>query len=561
MEKKLVGIIGGKGKMGKYFAEFFERNGYDILISDKGTALTNIQLAKKADVVVVSVPIDKTQSVIDVITPHVRPSALLMDLTSLKVFPMEAMKKTRASYLGCHPIFGPTNPIEGQLVVLCPGCGRKWFKWLKDLLVKNKVIVKTLTSQKHDQLMAYVQVLTHFSDIALADTLRKSKIPIREMVTVQSPVYRLELDMMGRILHQDPQLYANIEMDNPLSTQVLEDFIDSCQKLKEIVSKKNGKQFINYFNACSRYLGPFAKEAMVESDRLIREMQGSGVPQNPSPELAKQCDMAVLGPENTYSDIAAKRYDPKAKICFTSSINSIFDLICKGEIKVGFVPLENSLTGSVRETLDELYQENVWIEKVVSLPIHLSLIGIKKVPKKDIKFIYSHPQPFLQSRRYIRKHFPKAACIPVSSTAAALARVAKEKNPTAIAIGSEIAAKTYGLKVIGSSIEDNKTNTTYFAVIRKKSGKLNLKKACKTSIAFHFSKDSPGSLYTVLQDFAEAKINLTKIESRPNPKISGEYVFYTDFEGSIADLNVKKTLNRVRKRVAKLKVLGCYAVD
>lgn len=559
--KKIIGIIGGKGKMGKYFAEFFERNGYKVLISDKGTKLTNLQLAKKADVVIVSVPIHMTQKVISAIAPHVKKSGLLMDLTSLKVFPMEAMKKSKASFLGCHPLFGPTNPIEGQLVVLCSGKGQKWFKWWKGLLAKNKVITKTLSAKKHDQLMAYVQVLTHFSDIVLSDTLRKSKIPIREMVTIQSPVYRLELDMMGRILHQDPELYAHIEMDNPLSTQVLQDFIDSCQKLKDIVAKKEDKQFINYFNACSKYLGSFAQEAMVESDRLIREIQGSGVPLIPSSELAKKCDIAVLGPENTYSDIAAKLYNPKAKICYTSSINAIFDLVCRGKIKVGFVPLENSLTGSVREALDELYQENVWIEKVVSLPIHLSLIGIKKVPKKDVKFIYSHPQPFLQSRKYIRKHFPNAACIPVASTAAALARVAKEKDPQAIAIGSKIAAKTYGLKAIESSIEDNKTNTTYFAIFKKKSGKPNLKKAVKTSIAFHFSKDSPGSLYTVLQDFAEAKINLTKIESRPNPNISGEYVFYTDFEGSIADLSVKKTLNRIRKRVSKLKVLGCYAVD
>ncbi|MBU1017674.1 prephenate dehydratase [Patescibacteria group bacterium] len=558
--KKLIGIIGGKGKMGKYFSEFFERNGYKVLISDKGTKLTNIQLAKKADVVVVSVPINKTQAVIDEVTPHIRSSALLMDLTSLKVFPMEAMKKTKSSYLGCHPLFGPTNPTEGQLVVLCPGRGQKWFNWWKELLEKNKVIIKTLPAKKHDKLMAYVQVLTHFSDIALSDTLRKSKIPIREMLAVQSPVYRLELDMMGRLLNQDAQLYANIEMDNPLSGRVLDDFIDSCQKLKDIVAKKDDKQFARYFNSCSHYLGPFAQEAMTESDRLIRELQGNVAPQAPTAAMTKAIDIAVLGPENTYSDRAVKRAYPKAHIGYMPSISAVFDWVLKHK-KAGFVPIENSLTGSVRETLDELYKKEVWIEKVVSLPIHLALVGIKKVPKNEIRFIYSHYQSLLQSQETIRKHFPKASCIPMDSTTAALARVAMEKNPVAAAIGSEMAARVYDLKILQSSAEDSRNNTTYFAVIRKKPQRLNLKKAVKTSIAFHFSKDSPGSLFAVLQDFAEAYINLTKIESRPNPKISGEYVFYADFEGNLSDPDVKKTLDHVRKRVAKLKVLGCYEVD
>ncbi len=558
--KKIIGIIGGKGKMGSYFAAFFKRNGYEVLISDKGTTLTNVRLAEKADVVVVSVPIHKTRAVIDEVAPYVKKSGLLMDITSLKVFPMKAMEKTKASYLGCHPLFGPTNPIEGQLAVLCPGRGKKWFDWWKGLLEKNKVIVRILPSEKHDQMMAYVQALTHFSDIALSDTLRKSKIPIRDMLAVQSPVYRLELDMMGRLLNQDPELYAHIEMDNPLSAQVLEDFIESCQKLKAIVSKEDDKQFVRYFSACTRYLGPFAQEAMAESDRLIRELQGSVISSVPTAEMAKSMDIAVLGPENTYSDQAAKQAYPQAEIGYMPSIRAVFDWTLEHN-KKGFVPLENSLSGSVRETLDELYKKDVWIEKVVSFPIHLAVMGVKKVPKKEVKFIYSHPQPLLQSQDTIRKQFPKAVCIPMASTTAALSRVAMEKNPAAVAIGSAEAAPLYSLKVLRPSVEDSQANTTYFAVIRKKPRRPDLKKAVKTSIAFHFSKDSPGSLFAVLQDFAEAHINLTKIESRPNPKLSGDYVFYTDFEGTLADSNVKKTLDRVRKRVARLKVLGCYPMD
>lgn len=558
MKKIVIGIIGGKGQMGKYFAEFFERNDFEVIVSDKRTKLTNRDVAKKADVVIVSVPIHKTKEVIKEVAPLVKKTGLLMDLTSLKVFPVDAMKETKASYLGCHPLFGPSNPMQGQLVIMCPGKGAKWFGWLRGIFERNKVVVKELTAKKHDTLMSYVQALTHFSDIALADTLRKSDIPIKEMVSYQSPVYRLELDMMGRILNQDPNLYANIQIENPLSKKVMEDFIKSCKKLTDIVSKKSTNEFVKYFNSNKKYLGKFTERAMIESDRLIKEMLGSGVPSaEPPKDLYSKYDLAVLGPKNTYSDNAAKKFNPKAKIWYTSSINEIFALVRKGKIKYGFVPIENSLTGSVRETLDELYEEDVWIEKMASLPIHLALIGTKNVNLKDIKTIYSHPQPFLQSRQYIKKNLTNAVCLPVASTAAALSRVTKG-DPYKVAIGSEAAAKKYELKIIKKTIEDNKGNTTYFAVIRKSTKNPNVKNAKKTSVAFTFTKDSPGSLHTVLQEFSDAKINLTKIESRPNPKVHGDYVFYIDFEGGVNKRDIQKALNKVKGKVAKLKILGSY---
>ena len=558
--KKIIGIIGGKGLMGNYFREFFERNDYEVIISDKKTKLTNKQLAKKADVVIVSVPIDVTEKVIGEVAPFIKKSGLLMDLTSLKVLPMKAMKKTKASYLGCHPIFGPTANIEGQLIVLCPGRGNKWLNWLKEILQKNKVIVKELTAKKHDTLMAYVQALTHFSDIALADTLRKSDIPIKEMITYQSPVYRLELDMMGRILNQNPNLYANIQIDNPLSKKVMEDFVESCKKLTDIVSKKSVKDFVKYFNSGKKYLGKFTDQAMMESDRLIKEMLGSGLPSTEPPEdMYKKYDLAVLGPKNTYSDFAAKKYNPKSRIWYTSSINEIFSFVRDGKIKYGFVPIENNLTGSVRETLDELFEEDVWIEKMTSLPIDLSLIGPKKIPLKEIKTVYSHPQPFLQSRQFIKKNLPNAVCLPMASTAAALDRITRDHDPQIVSIGSEIAAKKYGLQIIKKSIQDNEGNRTFFVIIRKSSKAKDIKSSGKkTSIAFNFSKDSPGSLFSVLKDFNDNKINLTKIESRPNPKVHGDYVFYIDFEGNTNLAKVKLALKDIKKKVAKIKILGCY---
>lgn len=570
MKNPVIGIIGGRGRMGNYFSQFFEHNGYKVIISGRQTPLTNIELAKKADVVIVSVPIDKTEQVIGEVAPHIKKSGLLMDLTSLKVLPMKAMEKTKSSYLGCHPMFGPTANFEGQLVILCPGNSEKWLQWLKDIFEKNKATVKTMSAEKHDELMAYIQALTHFSDIALADTLRKSNIPIKEFADHQSPVYRLELDMMGRILNQDPNLYANIQIFNPLSKKVLNQFIKSCQDLAKNDEIKDIQEYVDYFKRCAEYLGDFCETAMDESDRVLNYL-GAASEKTEVQDKKIKYDIAVLGPKNTYSDMAARKYAPKAKVYYASSIHEIFDLIVKGKIKEGLVPLENSLAGSVRETMDELYDSNVWIEKVIAQQIHLALIGIKKIPLNKIRTIYSHSQPLLQSRGFIRKNCGKVACIPVASTTAALERVAREKQEDICAIASPLAAKAYSLTVIRDSIEDFEDNTTYFAVIHKTgfagsaalSGtmqRLNTKnpKGSKTSIAFNFDKDSPGSLFTILKDFADSKINMTKIESRPSSKVRGEYVFYIDFEGNMKNPKVMKTLGAIKNKVAKLKVLGCY---
>jgi prephenate dehydratase/prephenate dehydrogenase len=554
-KRPTIGIIGGRGKMGQYFKTLFEQSGYTVLISGRKTPLSPIQLAKKADVIIVSVPIDATEAVINQISPHIKSSGLLMDLTSFKAFPMKAMEKTKASYLGCHPIFGPTANIEGQLVVLCEGRGKKWLDWFSDFLKEKGAIVRKLTPAKHDEMMAYVQALIHFSDIALADTFRKSGIPIKQFIEHQSPIYRMELDLMGRILNQDPNLYASIQIQNPLSKKVLRQFIESCEALLKTIEKKDHASNVRYFENCSKYLGDFTETAMKESDRLLAYLNTEVTEE---PVRLKKGDISVLGPRNTYSDTALQGYKPKAKALYAASIGEVFELVVSGKVQEGLVPLENSLGGSVAETLDELYQSDVSIEKVISLPIHLALIGIEKLKPSSIKKIYSHAQPFLQCRDYLKKFCPSASLIPVTSTASALERVAREGQGSSAAIGSGTAALQYGLSVIQDSIEDDESNTTFFAAIKKTSKSKVSPKAKKTSIAFHFKKDSPGSLHRVLQDFSEAKINLTKIESRPNRRVKGEYVFYVDFEGNQKNPVVKKALTLVRSKVAHLKILGVY---
>ncbi len=559
MIKPIVGIIGGKGKMGNYFANFFKKNGYEVIISDVGTKLGNKALAQKADLVIVSVPIDRTKEVIQEVAPLVKRTGMLMDLTSVKASPMESLKKTKASYLGCHPLFGPTVNLDGQVIIICPGKGKLGQMWLKNLLEKNGAIVRELTHKKHDELMSYIQTLTHFSHIAFADALRKSGIPIKEFIKYPSPVYMLELYMMGRILNQDPKLYANIQLSNSMNIKAVESYLKSCRELAETIERKKFKDNVKFFKKNTEYLGHFTKIAMDESDRLLRHLK---LPQKSRlfrrETKPKRSDIAILGPQNTYSDLALRRFDKKANPWFALSITEVFELVADGKVKAGLVPIENTTSGSIRETLDDLYESNVHVEQVMGFPIKLNLASTVKCSLKKIKAIYSHTQPLLQARQFLKKNCPDATLIPMSSTTAALDRMLSEDKEGTVVIASPTATEVHHLKLIKESIQDDKNNTTYFALIKKGPVSKSTPKAKKISIAFHFKKDSPGSLNAVLQTFAEAKINLAKIESRPSVKVHGEYVFYIDFDGNTGNKKTQAVLTSIKAKVAKLKVLGSY---
>jgi len=560
MKKPLIGIIGGKGKMGAYFADFFEKNGHEVIISDIGTELTNSHVAKKADVVVVSVPIDRAEEVILEVAPLVKKSGLLLDLTSVRSNLMEGLKKANAAYLGCHPLFGPTTAIHGQTFIICPGKGRLWQLWLTRILESNGVIVRELTAQKHDELMSYIQTLTHFSHIAFADALRKSGIPIKEFIKYPSPVYMLELYMMGRILNQDPKLYANIQLSNPTNIRAVESYLKSCRQLAETIERKKFKENVDFFKKNSEYLGHFGRIAMDESDRLLRHLK---LPQKSrlfrSELKPKKTDIAILGPQNTFSDLALRKFDKKANPWYALSIPEVFELVARGKVKAGLVPIENSSSGSIRETLDELYETNAYIEELIGLPVTLSVASTQDFSLKKINTVYTHAQALLQCRGFLKKYCSGATLVPMSSTSAALERMISEDKEGTVAIASPDAVEAYHLKTLKDSIEDDKDNTTYFALIKKGSIPHHPQiDAKKTSIAFHFKEDSPGSLNTILQTFAEGKINLTKIESRPSGKVRGEFIFHVDFEGRSDAQRVQAILKSIKAKVAKLKVLGSY---
>ncbi len=272
----IVGIIGGKGKMGRWFARFFRKNNCKVLVADLGTKLKPRQLVEKSDVVIFSVPIPKTVKLIEKYARYARKGSLLADFTSVKEAPVKAMLKSApqgVEVLGMHPVFGPVvKTMRGQCVVLTPGRGKKWLHWMRRLLERNGAVVTISTPRKHDEMMAVIQGLTHASTIPVGHALRELEVNLKESAKFTSPLYRVRLAMVGRMLSQDAGLYAAIMTENPYVKKVLRQYSKSFNKLAGIVEKRNRGAFERYFNETANYFAPLMRKTLTESEKAIEKI-------------------------------------------------------------------------------------------------------------------------------------------------------------------------------------------------------------------------------------------------------------------------------------------------
>ena len=272
-----------------------------------------------------------------------------------------------------------------------------------------------------------------------------------------------------------------------------------------------------------------------------------------SRDLQKPMNIAFLGPEASFSHLAARlHFGMSSRFWPQPGISRVFDEVEKGAVEWGVVPVENSLEGSVNVTLDRLILTPLKIQAEMYLRISQCLISSAK-SLKGIKNVYSHPQGLAQCQAWLRANLPNAVLGEMESTAAAAQMVRGKK--TAAAIGSALAASTYGLNMLAEGIEDNPSNTTRFLVIGHGEGTPTGDD--KTSIIFA-TPDSPGSLHSALASFAKRKINLAKIESHPVKERIWEYLFFVDMIGHIRDKEVKACLKELKDKTIYLKLLGSY---
>jgi chorismate mutase/prephenate dehydrogenase len=268
---RTVAVIGGKGGMGSLMARLFGDLGHQVLVVDLGTELTAVDAASVADVVVVSVPIDVTDSVIRAVGPRLRDDAVLMDVTSIKEAPIAAMlASTKASVVGTHPMFGPNvHSLQGQRVVVCRARGDEWADWVSRMLQARGLSVQETSPAHHDRMMAVVLVLTHFQTQVLGLTLARLGTPLDETLRFTSPAYLMELYVTARHFDQSPDLYGPIEMRNPATAHVTTAFRAAAGEVAEILGSGDRERFRALFDEVRDFFGPFTHEALEQSSFLI----------------------------------------------------------------------------------------------------------------------------------------------------------------------------------------------------------------------------------------------------------------------------------------------------
>jgi chorismate mutase/prephenate dehydrogenase len=270
-QARTVAIIGGHGRMGRLFATMFADLGHRVLIVDTDTALSASEAAAVSDVVVISVPIDRTEAVIREVGPKLRPESLLTDLTSIKQAPVAAMlESTRANVVGMHPMFGPSvHTFQGQRVVLCRARGDAWAEWLSHTLTSHGMVITETTPDQHDRVMSIVQVLTHYQTQVMGLTLARLGVPIDETMRFTSPVYLLELYMTARHFAQAPELYGPIEMRNPRAGEVTSTLRAAAEEVAGVIERCDQEGFTALFDEVRAFFGPFTTEALQQSTYLI----------------------------------------------------------------------------------------------------------------------------------------------------------------------------------------------------------------------------------------------------------------------------------------------------
>jgi prephenate dehydratase len=265
--------------------------------------------------------------------------------------------------------------------------------------------------------------------------------------------------------------------------------------------------------------------------------------------------LAYLGPPGTFSEEAALLHDAQAQLLPFSSVAAVAAAVDSGMADEGVAAIENSLEGSVNETLDVLIHESgLSICRELVLPIEHCLLAAPGTSSPDVRVIYSHPQALGQCRRFLERCFPKAQLEAALSTTAAVEQMLSQEG--AAAIGTWRAAEIYGAQVLARGIQDNPSNKTRFVVLTPHDCPPTGRD--KTSIAFTVAHDRPGTLVNVLHEFSDRQINLTKIESRPSKEELGVYIFLVDMDGHRADPAVAEALERVREQAFFFKVLGSY---
>lgn len=273
-EGSSVLLIGGLGSMGQYFHRWFSDAGYNVRILDRQDWPDMDKLCRNIDLAIITVPIEVTAAVAQQIGPHLPENCVLADITSIKKAPLEAMLSAhRGPVIGLHPLFGPTtSTMDKQIVVVTPGRDLPACQWLVDQFSAWGSIILQVDAGEHDEIMSIVQTVRHFATFAFGQFLRNQQIDLSRTLEFSSPIYRLELGMVGRLFAQDPSLYSEIIFASSERCTLLREYLNSLADNLDMVEKGDKKMFLDEFKKIADWFGPFSEQAMRESTYLIDKL-------------------------------------------------------------------------------------------------------------------------------------------------------------------------------------------------------------------------------------------------------------------------------------------------
>lgn len=262
--------------------------------------------------------------------------------------------------------------------------------------------------------------------------------------------------------------------------------------------------------------------------------------------------IGYLGPEGSYSQLAAIKFRPAAQAVGYATFFALFSALDNGECDYIAVPIENTLQGGVLQNIDLMQNNGVFAVEERVVQIDHRLAKVAGADNEDIKKIYSHPQALAQCALFLNENFPRAELIATSSTTAGLAEI-KDGTEAAI-VGAHITAS--GFELSKENIADEKLNFTHFLLVQK--GGLPQGKSSQRVFFSATCRHRPGELFRLLSILKDGGLNMTKIESRPIKGKPGEYRFFIELEGDISDERTAEVLKNLRAAANSFKLLGAY---
>ena len=265
-------IVGGKGQMGQLFGRLFELSGYRVKTLEIQDWPNAKEIVADAGMVIISVPIHVTRQVIEKL-PQLPEDCILIDLSSVKNMPLQAMMAVhKGPVLGLHPMFGPdVTSLAKQVIVNCDGRRPEAYQWLLEQLRVWGASLYSIDAVEHDQNMAFIQALRHFTTFAYGLNLAEENVDLSRLLALSSPIYRLELAMVGRLFAQDAQLYADIIMSSADNLALIKRYYQRFGEAIALLEHDDKRGFIDSFANVKRWFGDYAAHFQEESRNLLKQ--------------------------------------------------------------------------------------------------------------------------------------------------------------------------------------------------------------------------------------------------------------------------------------------------